>query len=131
MDHDLFDEPPKVVSKNGGAREGAGRKKGVKNDQENYNDYSAARAKKEKFLADNAELDFKRKSGEYIPREEVRQASATAFSIIAQTMRSISDNLERRLGLSPEVTEAIGRAIDEAMDELAKDLQRINEKEYE
>lgn len=129
MDSDLFGEEPSIP-KNGGRREGAGRKKGVKNDQETYNDYSAARAKKERYLADNAELEFKRKSGELVPRDAVRQASATSFSVIAQSLRSISDNIERRLGIAPEVVVEIEKAIDEALDELANDLERMVEKDY-
>lgn len=88
--------------------------------------YARAKAKKEAYLANLAELEYRTKSGEYVSRDAVRQASATAFAAIAQALRSIPDNLERKLGVTPEVSEAVSLLLDEAMAELASDLQRIH-----
>ena len=90
--------------------------------------YAKARAKKEAFLAQMAELDYKVKAGEYLPRDAVRQAAATAFATIAQTMRSIPDNVERRLGITPEIAEEISHLIDEAMADLSNELERMHER---
>jgi len=62
-------------------------------------------------------------TGEIVDREEVRDAVAKAFATIAQTLRAIPDNLERQMGITPEVAEKIGLYIDEAMGELARDLK--------
>lgn len=111
----------------GGKREGAGRKGGDAEKTKEFGSYAKARAYKEVFLAKAAELEYRRKSGEYVPREAVRAASASAFATIAQTLRSIPDNIERRLGVAPEVAEEIGRLIDDAMADLAGDLERVHQ----
>jgi phage terminase Nu1 subunit (DNA packaging protein) len=60
---------------------------------------------------------------ELIPAAEVGQVVATAFAAVAQSIRSLPDNLERRLSLAPEVVDEIGRAMDEHLDDLAARLQ--------
>lgn len=91
-----------------------------------YVAYSKARARTEAAKADLAELDYKVKSGQFVSRVGVRQASATAFATIAQTMRSIPDNLERTLGLNPEVAAAVGASIDAALADLSETLQMMS-----
>lgn len=90
-------------------------------------DYAKARAKKETFLAHKAELEFKVQSGEYISRNSVRDATAKAMAAITQTLRSIPDNLERKLGVAPELAEEIGRQIDDTLNDLADELERMHE----
>ena len=53
----------------------------------------------------------------------VRQASATALASLVQTLRSIPDNLERRLGVSPELAQAVGEMIDAALDTVADEFE--------
>jgi hypothetical protein len=79
------------------------------------------------FDAALKQLEFDRRRGELVERADVRQASATAFSTIAQALRGIPDNLERRLGIAPEVAEEIGLLIDEALGALADELQAMHE----
>lgn len=88
--------------------------------------YAGAKARKEAALAAKAELDFRVKAGLYLPREAVKTANATAYAAVAQALRSIPDNLERKLGVSPEIADAIGRFIDDAMGDLAHELARIH-----
>lgn len=88
--------------------------------------YAGAKARKEAALAAKAELEFRIKSGQYLPREAVRSALATAFQSIAQSLRSIPDNLERKMGVSSEVAEAVGLSIDEAMGDLAYSMEQIH-----
>lgn len=88
--------------------------------------YAGAKARKEAALAAKAELEFRIKAGQYLPREAVRSALATAFQAVAQSLRSVPDNLERKLGVSPEVAESVGTSIDEAMGELAYSLELIH-----
>ena len=68
------------------------------------------------------ELEFKIKSGEYVEREAVKQASATALAAVAQSLRSLPDTLERKLNITPEVAELIGAEIDATLDSLAEDF---------
>lgn len=120
------------VSGYGGARKGAGRKtKAQIAERERaieageLPDYNAARARKEEALADLNELDYAIKSGEYVARIAVRQAAATALAALTQTLRGVPDNLERRLGVAPEVAEAIGKEIDSALADLASEFEAM------
>ena len=87
--------------------------------------YAGAKARKEAAHAAKAELEFRIKAGQYLPREAIRSAIAKAFQSVAQSLRSIPDNLERRLGISPEIAESVGIAIDETMGDLAHDLEQL------
>ncbi|MFM6981500.1 MAG: DUF1441 family protein [Microbacteriaceae bacterium] len=132
-DIDLFDAAPSVRSPNlGGAREGAGRKTKAHEDQvkaaleaEGEIEYSVARARKEAWTAKTVELDYRIKQNEYVRRDEVRQVCATAFSSLAQSLRSIPDLLERRDGIAPEVAERVGNVIDEVLDSLANEFEML------
>ena len=88
--------------------------------------YATGKARKEMAHAAKAELEFRIKDGQYLSREAVQSAVATAFQVVSQTLRSIPDNLERRFGMSPEIATDIGIAVDEAMGELAEALERIH-----
>lgn len=131
MEPDLFadievvDPPRPSVNGHGGARRGAGRKP---------NDYvptvaevkfEDARARNEVAKAALNEFELKVKSGQYLLRTSVQQAAATAIASFAQTMRSVPDNLERTLGVSPEVAEAVSRAIDSALEDLASEFKMM------
>ncbi|MDW3682945.1 DUF1441 family protein [Cupriavidus sp. CV2] len=109
----------------GGARPGAGRKPKDYVKPEAIEAFDEARARNESAKADLNELEFKIKSGEYVARAAVIQATATAYAAIAQTLRSLPDHLERRLALAPEVAEEVGRQIDEALGELAAVFERM------
>lgn len=111
-----------VKSTRGGFRPGAGRKPlGYEKPQE-AQDYEAARARNEAAKADINELEYRIKSGEYVEREAVKQAAATALAAIAQALRSLPDTLERKLNVTPEVTELIGAEIDACLESLSQDL---------
>jgi len=88
--------------------------------------YAAARAKKELAHADLANLNYLTKSGQYLPRADIRQATATAFATVAQSLRSIPDNLERRVGVSPAIAESVGEMIDIILADLSEELERMN-----
>lgn len=116
-----------TAGQRGGARTGSGRKSAALEaaTADAHIMKAKAQAKKEVFLAQMAELDFRKASGELVPRAEVRQASATAFATIAQSLRSIQDNLERRLGIAPEIAEEVGLLIDESLNTLADELEKM------
>jgi len=62
---------------------------------------------------------------ELIPAAEVEQVVATAFSAIAQDLRAIPDNLERRIGVDAAVAEAVEGVLFEAMDAIADRLSLL------
>jgi hypothetical protein len=75
------------------------------------------------FDAALKQLEYDKRRGSLVERADVRQASAAAFAVIAQTLRSIPDNLERTLGIAPEIAEAVEVQINAALDDLANQLQ--------
>ena len=109
----------------GGARPGAGRKPADYVPSDDRLDYEAARARNESAKADLNELDLAIKRGEYVPRAEVQAATATALSALSQTLRSVPDNLERTLGLSPDTAQEVGRQIDAALDDMATRFEEL------
>lgn len=109
----------------GGARPGAGRKPADYVPSDDRLDYDAARARNESAKADLNELDLAIKRGEYVPRAEVQAATATALSALSQTLRSVPDNLERTLGLSPDIAQEVGRQIDAALDDMATRFEEL------
>lgn len=129
IEGEIVDTPRKPP---GGKRVGAGQKKKevyAASDQA-YIDAKTADARLLKAKADREELKFLQESGEWIPRDEVRTQTATAYSAISQTMRSIPDNIERKYALPPESLDEISRIIDEALDGLADTMETMVEKEY-
>lgn len=62
---------------------------------------------------------------ELIPAGEVERVVATAFSAIAQGLRSLPDNIERRTGCTPDIVEAIDLALDAEMSALADKLTEL------
>ena len=109
----------------GAARPGAGRKPADYVPSDDRLDYEAARARNESAKADLNELDLAIKRGEYVPRAEVQAATATALSALSQTLRSVPDNLERTLGLSPDIAQEVGRQIDAALDDMATRFEEL------
>lgn len=121
---DALPSPARKHSPNwGGSRKGSGRKGADYVKPEEVEDYDKARARKEMANAGLAELDLQVKSGMYVARESVRQASATALSSVSQSLRSIPDNIERKLGVSAEVAEEVGRQIDAVLNDLADEFE--------
>ena len=109
----------------GGARPGAGRKPADYVPSEDRLDYEAARARNESAKADLNELELAIKRGEYVPRAEVQEATATALSALSQTLRSVPDNLERTLGIAPELAQEVGAQIDAALDDVATRFEEL------
>lgn len=124
------------IPRNGGRREGAGRKPGYSHklaaELDTANDqtsatvaFSKARARKETALADMHELDFKIKSGKYLPREAFRDACATLLSSVAQSLRALPDNLERKHNLTPVQAGEVEKTINSALADLSQDLEDL------
>ncbi|MEN9317368.1 MAG: hypothetical protein RIS35_3761 [Pseudomonadota bacterium] len=126
---DLFYEGFEVLDRvdgRGGARPGAGRKAGAYEKPERIIDFEKAKARKEAALADMHELQFRIKSGEYVSRDSVRQASTTIMSAVAQTLRSVGDNLERQ-GVAPDVCAKVDAILADTLADAARDLRMLTD----
>lgn len=107
----------------GGARKGAGRKPAGYEKPPEKVQYDEWKARSERATALQRELDLKIAEGKYVARDAVVQATATAYASVAQTLRSIPDHLERRLGIAPELAEEIAKQIDETLSTLADEFE--------
>ncbi len=112
-------------SRTGGFRPGAGQKPAGYVKPQEMQDYDAARARNEAAKAELNEIEVLIKTREYGSRAAYRQAAATALASLAQTLRSVPDNLERRLGVSPEVAQEVGDQIDAALNDLASEFEMM------
>jgi hypothetical protein len=121
-DFDLLEDGSVAPSGRGGFRPGAGRKPEGYEKPQVAKDFDAAKARKEAALADMHELKFKIESGEYVARAAVRDAIATLLAALAQGMRSIPDNLERKFNLPGDVAEEVGRVIDASLADVSEGL---------
>lgn len=118
--------PPRVVPEHLRQRApGAGTKPAGYVPPQERLDYEAARARNEAAKADLNELELAIKRGEYVLRADVQEATATAWAAAAQTLRSVPDNLERKLGVSPEVAQEVGFLIDAALDAVATKFEEM------
>lgn len=109
----------------GGARKGAGAKPAGWEPPPERVDYEAARARNEAAKADLNELELAIKRNEYVLRASVQEATATALSALSQTLRAVPDNLERKLGVSPDVALEVGLLIDAALDDVASKFEEL------
>jgi multidrug resistance efflux pump len=109
----------------GGARSGAGRKPSDYELSQARADLDEEKAKHERSKRLRSELQYQIDLGKVVSRQAVQQASATALSVMAQSLRSLPDNLERKLGLSPAVTEQIEQTIDAVLTDLAAALAAL------
>lgn len=123
MTMDAKEKAPKTNS-HGGRRPGAGRpRKTEQNDAHTL--LAKAKAKHESYKAQMAEIAYKKEIRDLITAAEVEETVGTAFASIAQTMLALSDNLERRAGLSPDQTESVESIIHESLTELADRLSSV------
>lgn len=89
-------------------------------------DFARSRARKESALADLNELAYKIKSGEYVARAAVQEAAATLLSSLAQSLRSLPDNLERKFALAPTIAAQVELTIDRALADVASGLEMFS-----
>lgn len=130
---DFFDSslPPTIPTGRGGARARTGKKnseraEALPNEHETpYQRYERARADKEEHLARQAAVKADLEEGVVVEREAVQAGAAKAFAMCSQSLDAIADNLERQLGVAPEVAEKVAQFINEAKAQLAEDLQRL------
>jgi hypothetical protein len=79
-------------------------------------------ADKEEALANQAWLKYQQDSKEYLPRVAFREAAATLLAELAQGLRSLSDELERKVTLPPEALMLIEQTVDDRLNAVAAGL---------
>lgn len=77
------------------------------------------------FDSETKRRDLQIRDRELIPAGEMEACIASAFGSLSQGLRSIPDNLERRIGCSADVAEAVEQAIEAEMDAVADVLSRL------
>jgi phage terminase Nu1 subunit (DNA packaging protein) len=122
MKVEVLDAP---INGHGGKRAGAGRKTKEQEQAPENVSFNEWKARNERAKALTAEFNLEVEQGKYVERAAYVQAMATAYASIAQTLRSIPDHLERRLGIAPELAEEIGRQIDDSLSNLATEFELL------
>ena len=117
----------KTSAGHGGFRPGAGGKPAGYVRPPEVIDLDREKARNERAKANINEFEYAVLRGRYVDRAEVRQAAATALAELAQTLRSVPDSIERRLGVSPEVAAEVGDLIDHALNEVAARFEAVAE----
>ena len=112
------------MNSHGGKRPGAGRPKGS-NVSDHSERFNAARADKERSLADLRRMEVDTNAGKLIPAAEVEEAIATAFARIRQRLASLPDDLERRGLVTAEQAEGIENEIHNLMNGIADQLEAL------
>lgn len=88
--------------------------------------YDKEKALHEKSKRERSELAYRIESNQVVARQAVQQGAATLLAMAAQSLRSLPDNLERKLSLSPAVTEEIEKTIHAVLTELAAGLEMLH-----
>ena len=114
-----------MANGHGGARDGAGPLRADDPRQAYRAEIDEWKARSEKAKALALERENEVAEGNLIDRALVAAAAATAMATCAQAGRSIPDQLERALGLPPEIVERIAVGLDEAFSNLANELQAL------
>lgn len=134
MSDDFFDDvSPRTDYSRGGARPNSGPKSGHKSatrdvPTEKLTDFQRkerAAADKEEALARQAAVKADLDEGVVVNRDDVQAAAAKAFALCSQSLDAIADNLERQLGVAPEIAQKVEQFINQAKAQLAEDLQRL------
>ena len=89
-----------ILGQHGGTRPGAGRPAGAK--AEIYEKLARAKAKRESYRALMAEMEYRQKAGELIPVAVHERELAAVLKVVAVTIESLPDVLERDAGISGE-----------------------------
>lgn len=106
----------------GGARAGSGQKPGGYVKPPEAVEYDKAKARSEIAKAEKLERENMVQEGLLVFRSAVQQAAATSYAALAQTMRTISDHLERQ-GVPTDVCVKVEAIIDAAMADHAAQMQ--------
>lgn len=131
---DFFEgfDPLLIPRGRGGYRAGAGRPRDADRaparpgeTETPHQRYERARADKEEALARKAQVQADLDENLVVSRAAVQAGAAKAFALCSQSLDAIADNLERQLGVAPEVAEKVGQFINEAKSQLAEDLRRL------
>lgn len=77
------------------------------------------------------ELKLKIDSGKYLPREAYREATATMLASLAQSLRSLPDIMERKLGLPAEAVQLVEATLDESLAKAAETLALFHGRDEE
>lgn len=77
-------------------------------------------------MAKRAEFELQIKADQFLPRDAVRRANAQAFAMVASSLRSIPDLVERKTGVDAATCELIEATIDSVCNDLADRMESVH-----
>ncbi|NCC41127.1 MAG: hypothetical protein EOM21_17155 [Gammaproteobacteria bacterium] len=115
---------PPTTGQHGGRRPGAGRRTAAEESASGpYGTLAKAKAKNELFKANLAELEFKQRTGQLLPAEEVSRVWAEKGQIIKERLLSLPSRLAPdilRMSELREVERCLRDALHGVLDELSR-----------
>jgi hypothetical protein len=122
----MTDDAEPIIRKStpghGGHRPGAGRK--PKTDQADaYTILAKAKAKRETYRAQMEELRYNEAAGKLVAIDEFERVFASAIKMIAVTLESLPDVLERDAGINGAAVERCQAVIDQVREDLYHRIQ--------
>ncbi len=113
----MTEAAPELRPGRGGARPGAGRPR--KTEQaDSHSAYAEARARREWARAELDVMRLRREALELLPAEDFRRGMAEAFKLLATTLESLPDVLERDCALAGSAVERVQRVVDNLREDL-------------
>lgn len=109
---------PVIRPGRGGARPGAGRKPKSPDATDPYSILAKARAEREIYRAQLDKLKYRQAAKELVPAAEFERALSEAFKLMAVTLESLPDVLERDCGLPSPAVEKVQKVTDNLREDL-------------
>jgi hypothetical protein len=109
---------PVIRPGRGGARPGAGRKPKSPDATDPYSILAKARAEREIYRAQLDKLKYRQAAKELVPAAEFERALSEAFKLMAVTLESLPDVLERDCALPGPAVEKVQKVTDNLREDL-------------
>ena len=122
--------PRKSTPGHGGVRAGQGRPKGVTvgSTASSYERLAKAKAEREEYRAMLTEMEYRQKAGELIPVAVHERELAAVLKVVAVTIESLPDVLERDAGITGLAVERAQMTCDRVRESIYKRLLELAEK---
>jgi hypothetical protein len=109
---------PVIRPGRGGARPGAGRKPKSPDATDPYSILAKARAEREIYRAQLDKLKYRQAAKELVPAAEFERALSESFKLMAVTLESLPDVLERDCALPGPAVEKVQKVVDNLREDL-------------
>lgn len=86
----------------------------------------APKERKDWYDSELKKIQLEEKTGKLIPSDEVERVTSEAYGVIAHSLRSMPDNMERDLNITGKQAEYLETNINKHLEALHKSLSKLN-----